>query len=206
MYILKWMGLIIIAMLLGCLTGEIFFLGVVVAAFGFLFVSCIRHGAALSKTGVVVMAVYCFIWGSLLLAEPLVDYYLDIGGNYSLYVVAMGIGLIFLLLGSYMGIIKKFMCSRRVEAQFIGAATYKLKGIRHYTPRFSFRYNGKCYSNTTGEMYSERRLEKKFRKGKSYTIYVNPKNPNTICMKKLPSWSSVLLMFLGILFIMVPFS
>lgn len=205
MYILKWIGLIIAAMLLLCFSSEIFFWGVVVAAFGLLFLSCLKHGAALSKGGVKLMAIYCFVWGGLLMIEPLVDYYLSSGELYSAFVFAGGMGLVFLLLGIYMGIVKKLKCSRRVAAQFVGAAAYKPKGIRYYTPRFSFRYDGKCYSNTTGEIYSERQIKKKFHKGQSYTIYVNTKNPNVICLKRFPGWSSVLLMVLGILFIMVPF-
>lgn len=120
------------------------------------------------------------------------------------YVFVLGLGLVLIICGIYMGIIKKLQCSQKVSAAYRGAQSYTVNGHTTYTPAFAFDFEGKHYSNTSGETFSGRKIQRKFQEGKQYDIYVDPRNPNSFCVSRSIEKSCVLLIVLGILFMCVP--
>lgn len=198
MYVFGWLAAIFIEFVIMAIIDEFFMMGVIIITFGLLFLSCLFHGDAASKVGLILMALYALVWGGLICVTPLVLKYTDWNRMYGGYVLMTGFAMMFILLGLYTGLLKVIQCTERVEAIYVGADEHRVKGNTSYTPKFAFERNGRTYCNTTGQTYSRRKI-KKFAEGESYSIYINPKNPNNMCVGRAPSGSSWLLICMGLL-------
>lgn len=181
---------------------EVFCFGIIILTFGFIFIACLYHDLAVNKNVVKIMAVFCMIWGSLVLLSPIISHSLDID-FLTEYIFIYGLGLMFILLGIYIGFVKIFFCNQKVSAEFIGVVPYRIRSFTHYTPQFKVRYDHRTYTNTTGEVYSKRKINKKFKIGEKYQVYIDPKKPQSICVKRSPSFSSLLMIIIGISLLMI---
>lgn len=206
MLILIGMLVFIAELIIACIFKETIMLGIMIITLGFLFLFCIIKGYAKIKGALIFVTVYCFLWGigmtGLSFAGKLNRSFKD----YDMILFAAGLGCTFAGTGIYMGIIRKFQCSYRMSARYNGAQVYRVKIHTTYTPSFSFTYKGERYSNTSGECFSERKLNKRFQKGKSYPIYINPKNPNSLCVSRIITKEWILLIILGFLFLSVSYN
>ena len=200
---------------MGILIGSIFFLVLtVIAAFmqsvsfwgyallvvGTVFIRYKNKSAA--PTAVFVMGSYAVIWGSLTLVFP----FFREGSE--MWVFLAGFGGMFLGIGIYQGIVKPFMCREQVTAIYMGARPCRggRYGWTYYDPFFAYRYENYSYQNTTGEVYSRRKLLKKYKEGSDYPIYLNPRNPGSIRTKRMPQKTDVLLICIGLLCVSVAFA
>ena len=201
MYILAGFSALLVEFIITCITRDSIMVGIMIITLGFLFLFCALRGYAKIKGAVIVMTVYCLLWGVGMTCCSLIEKITGDFRNYDMILFSAGLGCAFAGMGIYMGIIKKLQCSRRISARYDGAQAYRVKLHTAYTPLFSFTYEGKHYSNTTGEGFSAGKLNKRFQKGKSYPIYINPKNPNSLCVSRIITFEWILLILLGVLFL-----
>lgn len=206
MYIAIGLLIFLIEIIIACIIKDSIMLGIMIITLGSLILFCIIKGDVKIKGAAIVMTVYCLLWGlgmtGLSIAGKLNKDFKD----YDMILFAAGVGFTCFISGIYMGIIRKFQCSHRILARYNGAQTYTVKAHTTYTPEFSFTYQGEHYSNTSGECFSARKLNKRFQAGKSYPIYINPKNPNCLCVSRMITKEWILLIMLGILFLFVSYN
>lgn len=184
------------------MTQNVILLGILIITFGLLFLSCLIQGYAANQNGVKFMFVFCMIWGGLLLLKPIMSELLKCR-DYGVYVFVLGFSLMFLLLGIYTGIIKIKQCTEKITATYEGSVAYRSKSITHYTPQFCFQYRGRTYHNTTGELFTKRKINKKFIVKNQYQIYLNPHNPYMICVRRRMGWGALLMILIGIVLILM---
>lgn len=197
-------GLILfVEMIIACILKDFIMLGIMIITIGFLFLFSTIKGDAKIKGAVIFMTVYCFLWGIGMTGLSIAGKFNRSFKDYDIVLLFAGMGFTCAGIGIYMGIIRKFQCTHRISACYDGAQAYTVKAYTAYTPQFSFTYNGEHYSNTSGECFSERKLNKRFQKGKSYSIYISPQNPNCLCVSRMINKEWILLIILGILFLFV---
>lgn len=206
MYIAIGLLIFLIEIIIACIIKDFIMLGIMIITLGFLLLFCIINGNVKIKGAAIVMTVYCFLWGigmtGLSIAGKLNKDFKD----YDVILLVTGVGFTCFILGIYMGIIRKFQCSHRISARYNGAQANTVRGHTTYTPEFSFTYQGEHYSNTSGECFSVRKLNKRFQAGKSYPIYINSKNPNCLCVSRMITKEWIFLIVLGILFLFVSYN
>lgn len=198
MYALGWLAAIFVELIVLSITQNIILLGILIITFGFLFLDVLRHGHAASLKGVIAAAVYCFIWGALLLFEPMIKNTDFLGEKYGAVVFTLGLGLLFLIMGLYTTVFKMFCCSQKVPAVVAGAVEYSGRNGSVYSPKFAFLYDGRKYCVASGESFSKRKIQKKFQEGKACFIWVNPKNPRDISVGKGIGKGSFSMLFMGV--------
>ncbi|HKM34625.1 MAG TPA: hypothetical protein VJY54_07770 [Lachnospiraceae bacterium] len=197
-------GIAMVSLVTTAFTKDILFLGSSFALLGFSILLFILAGSAVIMIGAIIVCSYFIIFGLLLAFSEMIGDYLQIGDEFTKYVLCFGMGGIFL--GTFlMNVIKLFACSTEVSAVYQGAERMKVKAVTKYVPRFCYTYKGSNYENTTGEVYSLRKLEKKYQIGESYEIYASEKNPNVFYSQRKLKGTDLILLFLGVLFIMVAF-
>lgn len=187
------LALIVIAMF----TQSVFFWGLALVVVGTVFVRYKNKSA--SPTAVFVMGIYAVIWGSLTLAIPFFCEGVEV------WVFLAGFGGMFMGIGIYQGIAKPLLCREQITAIYMGARACRggRYGRTYYDPIFAYRYDNYSYQNTTGEVYSRRKLLKKYKEGSDYPIYLNPRNPGSIRTKRTPQKTDVLLICIGLLCVSV---
>lgn len=205
MYIIGWTAAIIIEILIACMTQEFIWLGIMIVTVGFMLLACLLHGHAKIRSALIALITYCMIWGFVMISLSLIIKITDRFDDYDVCAFMVGLGIIFAAGGLYMGIIKKLQCNVKISAVYTGAQAYTVKGHTTYTPAFSFKYKGNSYSNTSGESFSKRKIESRFQVGSSYDIFINPENPNSLCVSRKLEGSWILVIMLGALFIWIPF-
>lgn len=196
----------LIEIIIACIIKDSIMLGIMLITLGFLFLFCTIKGYAKIKGAVIFMTAYCFLWGVAMTGLSIAGKLNKSFRDYDMILFMAGLGFTCAGIGIYMGIIRKFQCSHRISARYNGAQAYTVKAHTSYTPEFSFTYKGEHYSNTSGECFSERKLNKRFQPGKSYPIYINPKNPNCLCISRMITKEWILLIMLGILFLFVSYN
>lgn len=206
MYIAIGMLVFLIEMIIMCILKDSVMLGIMIITIGFLFLFSIIKGYAKIKGAVIFMTVYCFLWGMGMTGLSIAGKFNKSFKDYDIVLFSAGLGFTCAGIGIYMGIIRKFRCTHRISACYDGAQAYTVKAHTTYTPQFSFTYNGENYSNTSGECFSERKLNKRFQKGKSYPIYINLKNPNCFCISHRITKEWIFLILLGLLFLFVSYN
>ena len=136
--------------------------------------------------------------GILLIIFDFIDY-----SNGMLVCIGGSVGSLFIWAGTR-SIYKTFRCTMKIEATYMGSSSYtNTKGVTTYTPKFRFRINNRQYEKTSGEFFSKRYIEKKYKTGYTYKIYVDPKNPNEFVTRKRLSLMEINLLVMGLLFIWV---
>lgn len=206
MYIAIGLLIFLIEIIIACIIKDFIMLGIMIVTLGFLLLFCIIKGDVKIKGAVIVMAVYCFLWGMGMIGLSIAGKLNKDFKDYDVILLVTGVGFTCFILGIYMGIIRKFQCSHRISARYNGAQANTVRGHTTYTPEFSFIYKGEHYSNTSGECFSVRKLNKRFQAGKSYPIYINPKNPNCLCVSRMITKEWIFLIVLGILFLFVSYN
>lgn len=206
MYIAIGLIALLVELIIACILKDFIMLGIIIITIGFLFLFCTIKGYAKIKGAVIFMTVYCFLWGMGMTGLSIAGKLNKAFKDYDIVLFVAGLGFTCAGIGIYMGIIRKFQCTHRISARYNGAQVYTVKTHTTYTPQFSFTYNGEHYYNTSGECFSERKLNKRFQKGKSYPIYINPQNPNCFCISRMINKEWILLIILGILFLFVSYN
>ena len=201
MYIIGWAIAIFAELILAFVLKDFILLGFMVVTFGGMFLACLLHGDVKIRNMVIFMTGYCFLWGILIIGASVLYRMTGAFYGYDICIFMLGFGVALLLCGITMGVVKKVRCNRKISATFQGAQTYTVGVHTAYTPVFDFQYEGSHYSNTSGETFSKRKIQKKYRTGEQYDIYIDPRNPNSFCVRKKMEGTDLLLVLLGLLFI-----
>lgn len=182
--------------------------GVIFWTFTAMFIWCLIEGFAAARGAVYGCTIYTGVVGLLIfLSNPIENFIkVQIGREVAVKALIFGwsMGGIFLLLGVYMGIIKLIKCTMKVEATCIGhQAQPGGRGLTYYSPIFEYKIQSKCYRNTTGEIYTHRKIKKKFVIGQNYQIYTDPRNPMVMRAKRTVGGSNWLMLIIGVALIVV---
>lgn len=95
---------------------------------------------------------------------------------------------------------KRFSCKEQIQGIFLCCDVLGFGNHIYTSAKFEYTYNGSKIKQYAMEELS-RKKRKEFQKGKTYTLYVNPKNPRIIrCTKKVIYFKDFLQVILGIFF------
>ena len=202
-FIWIWIAALIIEVLLLDTVGFMM-MGIIFWTFTAVFIWCLLKGFAADRTAVWVCTIYTAVAGLLIILsdtiQNIVEVQFGIEVEVSVLVFGWSISGIFLLTGFYMGVIKNLKCTMKVKATCVGYQEQWGKHRTYYSPVFTYKLQNQCYRNSTGEIYTHRKIAKRFVIGQEYQIYANPKKPMMMCTKRTISGSSLLLLTLGVLF------
>ncbi|MBQ9827506.1 MAG: hypothetical protein IJM62_02370 [Lachnospiraceae bacterium] len=148
-----------------------------------------------------ILAVYWAVWGLITLLSPLFrDRFRD-PGIVTQLILFIGLSLLVALVGAYLGIVKPLRCSTPVLALYAGAVRVGASGIRNpkFSPRFTYEFEGSEYTSEAADIYNEKVLENTFRDDRSYEIFIDPKNPEDILVKRAPAVSDLFILVAGLI-------
>lgn len=90
-------------------------------------------------------------------------------------IITLGIGLYFVTLGIYQGIIESKQCSIKIEGQCLKhVLVSNYRNFRYYKIKFRYIYNNKRYNAESSNLIPEKDLDK-FKRNQLYDIYIDPK-------------------------------
>lgn len=205
MTILGMLAVSIILFLIGAQNQMIFLVGLGIMVFGVLFFYLRAKGMAMAPKAVLGCGIYAFVWGGLVAVTPFVERMFPMAENYFAWVFTEGFGGMFLALGVRGGILLPLQCNRKVTATLSNVHKQQgSKGRTYYQPEFTYCYENGEYCQRTSDILSKRKLKRRYELGQNYTIYVHPKNPRLICMRRRPEGSAVLMLAMGLLIMLVP--
>lgn len=173
-------------------------IGILLVSLGILsFFAAIKGMSINNKVSYVIAAMLCIV-GALVCIFDFIDY-----SNGMLVCIGGSVGSLFIWAGTR-SIYKTFRCTMKIEATYMGSSSYtNTKGVTTYTPKFRFMIKNRQYEKTSGEFFSKRYINKKYKTGYTYKIYVDPKNPNEFVTRKRLSLMEINLLVMGLLFIWV---
>lgn len=195
----------IVEVIIGSITKDFIWFDIIILTIGFLFLECYRQKRVKIQKAFIFFTAVWFLWGASMLGFTVVEKRTGLYDNYDYHILMLGIGILIMGYGIYAGIIKKLQCNYKISAKYMGPYAYTIKGHTSYTPSFSFEYHGVVYSNTSGEVFSKRKLEKKFQIGEEYEIYIDPKEPNSLLINRRIGISWLFCMLLGMLLLFIAF-
>lgn len=200
MLIIAWTALFVLLGVLAGATENMIFFGAALLTLGMLFFYLALKKMALDGRAVILSAIYVCIWGIMTIIAAVMN------SNYEGWIFAEGFGGAFLGLGIRQGIVKLFVCKEKITACFLEVRSHSsVRGGTFYEPVFGFVYKNRQYKGTTGEVFRRRKLEKKYQMGNWYTIYINPRNPNVMCIRRCPQGAAVLMICIGVVCMGMPF-
>ena len=194
----------IIILFISTLNDNIVIFGLAFVILGVSILLLVAGNMAVVLSLAIVIGLFFIVFGGLLMAQPLVEHYFMIGERYTLYVVSISVGILFLFGGTF-NIIKRFLHCTQVQGLYMGANRLYNRGFLRFSPRFSFIYNNRRYENTSGEVYGKK-IAQKYNEGESYPIYISVKNPNIFYTRRKVTITEIAICFLGVLFLLVPFT
>lgn len=85
-------------------------------------------------------------------------------------------------------VIRVISCRTLILAEYVRYNVYSGgKGQRSYSPVFRYYYQGNAYERQTPEALSRKRIERNFRIGENYEIYINSNKPECcVSRRKIP--------------------
>ena len=89
-------------------------------------------------------------------------------------------------------------CNCAITAEYVSFTSVSNRGVRHYTPQFSFHYNGEDFVANCLTSCSESTFKTSFKLNKMYNIYIDPHNPNCCVDKRFFPTSLIVLLIFGI--------
>lgn len=198
-----WIAALVIEILLLDTVGFMM-MGIIFWTFTAVFIWCLIKGFTADRGAVWGCTIYTAVVGLLIFLSNTIQDYIEaqfgIEVEAQVLIFGWGIGGIFLLTGVYMGVIRLIKCTMKVEATCVGHQAQRGKGgITFYSPVFEYEVQGKSYRNSTGELYSRRKIKKRFVIGQSYQVYADPGKLMVMRTKHTVGGSNWLLMIMGVL-------
>ncbi|MBO5006123.1 MAG: hypothetical protein J6C89_01620 [Clostridia bacterium] len=111
----------------------------------------------------------------------------------SIFAIAMSVA-------EYIRILTVFKCNEIISAKYIGYEKYvhKRKGeiiSIDYCPEFVYKYNGVFYKEFARAALGKRAIPK-YTKGEYYDVYIDPKNPKKLILKRRLSFADIIMFLL----------
>lgn len=203
---LGFLGLSTLLFFIGVAAEIITFVGLGIMCLGVMFLWLNHKGMAVAPKAVSVCGIYALVWGGLIAITPLAERLFSAGDLYIMWIFPIGFGGMFLAMGFRGAVVLPLQCSEKVTATFSNVYCKQTgKGGTYYQPEFTYRYENRSYCQKTSDIFRKRALMKRYQIGQNYTIYINPKNPNCICLKRRPEKSSFLMLAIGLVVMALPF-
>lgn len=92
-----------------------------------------------------------------------------------------GVGLLLMFL-CIVNIKKIYNCSRKVDAVVTNVKNYTLKSSAYNSINIEYKFNEKVYRN---QSFQEKINKKKYEKGDTIQVYINPQNPACFINKRM---------------------
>lgn len=202
MNIVPWLIAIVVEIILLCVMQETVWLGLVILTVAFMLHGWFLHGNVQKrkKRKYIFMEAYCFLWGACMIGLYLADRFLKELDGYEKYAVLIGLGLVFVLYGADR-MAERLRCRQEIPAVYQKTArSYpSAKKTFHYSPVFSYDYEGRHYSATAWESFSsEEKIGKKYQKGQEYVVYINSKDPQNFALRRGGDKGAFLIILIGI--------
>lgn len=113
--------------------------------------------------------------------------------------IIFGLIIILMLINDVYSLVR---CNEKINGVYCGYNTYYGgNGVSTQVPVFEYTYQGHVYKEQTTQNISYKQLTKKMREGETYQIYVDSKHPAVFILQKKIKMSSIVVAFLGILFL-----
>ena len=113
--------------------------------------------------------------------------------------IIFGLIIILMLINDVYSLVR---CNEKINGVYCGYNTYYGgNGVSTQAPVFEYTYQGHVYKEQTTQNISYKQLTKKMREGETYQIYVDSKHPAVFILQKKIKMSSIVVTFLGILFL-----
>ena len=113
--------------------------------------------------------------------------------------IIFGLIIILMLINDVYSLVR---CNEKINGVYCGYNTYYGgNGVSTQAPVFEYTYQGHVYKEQTTQNISHKQLTKKMREGETYQIYVDTKHPAVFILQKKIKMSSIVVAFLGILFL-----
>lgn len=129
----------------------------------------------------------------------------DIGRLLMVWLLGGSIGFMCLYSGFAHMYIKLFCCRRKVMGTFLEvkrAYQPMHRSRRSYVPVFQYHIDGRQYRKESEEHYFRKgRLEKYYKRGQEYPIFVSVKNPRVFVLKRRPFLTDIMQQLTGIMFL-----
>lgn len=93
-----------------------------------------------------------------------------------------------------------FNCNKSINGMFLGSNQYRGRSA----PIFSYKYENKVYKTQSQQIFAKRKVDKKYKKGREYKVYINEKNPNVVIVTKRIGFGDILMFIMGTLCMCVP--
>ncbi|MDL2211391.1 DUF3592 domain-containing protein [Erysipelotrichaceae bacterium OttesenSCG-928-M19] len=68
-------------------------------------------------------------------------------------------------------------CTQKIIAEYVGYYYQSIRGTSLYTPKFEYEYKGEKYTSLVNTTYSKRKINKYYKEGNKYDIYIDSDNP-----------------------------
>lgn len=111
---------------------------------------------------------------------------------------------LFLSLMSVELIVRYLKCNSLLIGEYCGLKfVNRYRGNETYSPVFSYSYNGRKYKTNSFCNYTKRKLEKKYKKGNEYEIYINPEHPEDVVSKDMFPFNIFITTIASLIFIIM---
>lgn len=129
----------------------------------------------------------------------------DIGRLLMVWLIGGSLGGLCLYFGWQHLYIKLFCCRRKVMGTFLEvkrAYQPMHRNRRSYVPVFQYCIDGRQYRKESEERYLRKgRLEKYYKSGQEYPIFVSVKNPRVFVLKRRPFLADIIQQLTGLMFL-----
>lgn len=129
----------------------------------------------------------------------------DIGRLLMVWLPCGSLGFMCLYSGLTHLYIKLFCCRRKITGTFLEVKRVCYSAYRNrqsYVPVFQYHVEGRRYRGGSEESYLRKgRLEKYYKNGQEYPIFVSVKNPRVFVLKRRPFLTDIMQQLTGLMFL-----
>ena len=152
-----------------------------------------------NKKTAVVVGIIIFILGCVVAGIAALEL------NMLLYIVlSLSFGSPLILVGGY-GILQTIQARTQVEGTMKAVLMCQSRGQMCYHPIFSYSVNGKKYTCQSPRSYSQKFVERHYKEGSTYSIYINEKSPADFLLQRRISIGDCIMLGCGVFMALVPF-
>ena len=155
---------------------------------GFFFVF---WGIRSKKGRVLFVGIALLLWDALLLASAIIN-------NIDWFVMLLSFAMSAVLMWVSISAIEDALyCNQKISAVYVGYHSRKYRN----SPIFEYEYEKSYYRQQVGtQLFSRRFLGRNFQEQKSCEIYINPKKPHRIVIKRKVQFSYIFVLLISLAF------
>ncbi len=180
----------------------LFYLLLVTGLFGFIVLKLLEEKRYKEKPILFVAMLYTFVCSAIALCIYL---FVPANDHILFFALAVTFGGLFVLI-AVNNLAAAVRCNVQLEGTYCGYNTYSGKnGTSSHSPVFEYTYDRRKYHEQSVQSASYKLLDKKMRKGETYTIYVDKTHPTIFVLKKSVQFGDVMVLLFGVLCLLTAF-